>query len=165
MAYATTGLSNGVSIIGGDYRIWIYRSADTFTGTVDVASYFSDGVTRGMIVGDVVFAIKSDGTVSFAYVSSVSGAAASVSALAVSSAPTLTSVTTGSLTATGTVLLGSTASKLVGFYGATGISQRASSVMATTNMAVSASFGATQLATLQEIANTINLLGLHKGTA
>lgn len=53
----------------------------------------------------------------------------------------------------------------VGFYGTTPIVQRSSSVQATSNLATSASFGATQLAAVQEIMNTLAALGLWKGQA
>ena len=53
----------------------------------------------------------------------------------------------------------------VGFYGKTPVTQRASSVQATSNLATSASFGATQLAAVQEIMNTLTALGLWKGAA
>lgn len=62
--------------------------------------------------------------------------------------------------------LGQSASDLIGFYGlTTPVSQRASSNQVTTNAAVSSSFGATQLAVLQEIMNTLAALGLWKGAA
>lgn len=53
----------------------------------------------------------------------------------------------------------------VGFYGKTPSTQRSSSVQATSNLATSASFGATQLAAVQEIMNTLAALGLWKGSA
>lgn len=53
----------------------------------------------------------------------------------------------------------------VGFYGKTPVTQRASSVQVSTNIATSASFGATQLAAVQEIQNTLSALGLWKGSA
>lgn len=53
----------------------------------------------------------------------------------------------------------------VGFYGKAPVAQRASSVQATSNLATSASFGATQLAAVQEIMNTLTALGLWKGSA
>lgn len=53
----------------------------------------------------------------------------------------------------------------VGFYGTTPVAQRSSSVQATSNLATSASFGATQLAAVQEIMNTLAALGLWKGAA
>ncbi len=52
----------------------------------------------------------------------------------------------------------------VGFYGKTPVTQRSSSVQATSNLATSASFGATQLAAVQEIMNTLASLGLWKGS-
>lgn len=64
----------------------------------------------------------------------------------------------------GTVLGRSTSNK-ISFYGVTPIAQRASSSQVTTNIAVSASFGATQLAVIQEIMNTLTALGLWKGAA
>lgn len=50
----------------------------------------------------------------------------------------------------------------VGFYGVTPVSQRTytAAVHATSAQAVSASFGATQLATLQEIQNTLIAIGV-----
>lgn len=72
---------------------------------------------------------------------------------------------TGATTLNGNANVGNAAADLVGFYAGTGISQRASSNQASTNAAVSASFGATQLAILQEIMNTLTLLGLWKGAA
>lgn len=53
----------------------------------------------------------------------------------------------------------------VSLYGYTPIVQRASSNQATTNIAVSSSFGATQLAVVQEIMNTLIALGIYKGSA
>lgn len=62
-------------------------------------------------------------------------------------------------------ILGQNASDLISFYGVTPVAQRASSNQVTTNIAVSASFGATQLAVIQEIMNTLTALGLWKGSA
>lgn len=61
--------------------------------------------------------------------------------------------------------LGGSASDLISFYGTTAISQRASSNQASSNIASSGSFGATQLAVVQEIMNTLTALGLWKGSA
>jgi len=57
---------------------------------------------------------------------------------------------------------GGAASDKIGFYGKVPIIQRAysSAVHATSAQASSASFGATQLATLQEIQNTLIALGI-----
>lgn len=62
-------------------------------------------------------------------------------------------------------ILGQDASDPISFYGVTPVAQRASSSQVTTNIAVSASFGATQLAVIQEIMNTLTALGLWKGSA
>lgn len=63
------------------------------------------------------------------------------------------------------VSLGQSTADLISLYGVTPVSQRASSNQATTNIAVSASFGATQLAVIQEIMNTLTALGVWKGSA
>lgn len=64
--------------------------------------------------------------------------------------------------ASGGATLGLSASELVSFYGATAVAQRAysSAVHATSGQSVSASFGGTQLATLQEIQLTLIGLGV-----
>lgn len=52
--------------------------------------------------------------------------------------------------------IGKSATELVGFYGATPVVQRATATThTTTNMVTSASFGATQVAIIQEIMNTL----------
>lgn len=81
--------------------------------------------------------------------------------LTVSDALTVTGITT----LNGQVKAGNAAADLVGFYDGTGITQRASSVQATTNIASSTDFGATQLAVVQEIMNTLTNLKLWKGAA
>lgn len=60
------------------------------------------------------------------------------------------------------VVLGNNASDKVGFYGAAPVAQRAysSAVHATSALATSTDFGATQLAALQEIQNTLIALGI-----
>lgn len=62
----------------------------------------------------------------------------------------------------GGVVVGQTAAKKVGFYGAAPVAQRAysSAVHATAGIAVSSSFGATQLAAVQEIQKTLIGLGV-----
>ena len=60
----------------------------------------------------------------------------------------------------GTVI-GQTASEKIGFYGTTPVVQRATATThTTTNMVTSASFGATQVAIIQEIMNTLIANGL-----
>ena len=68
----------------------------------------------------------------------------------------------GATTLNGSVGIGDAAADTVAFYGATKVAQRAysSAVHATSAQAASASFGATQLATLQELMNTNIALGI-----
>jgi hypothetical protein len=58
--------------------------------------------------------------------------------------------------------IGQSASEKVAFYGGVPVAQRAysSAVHATSALATSASFGATQLAALQEIQNTLIAIGV-----
>lgn len=57
--------------------------------------------------------------------------------------------------------IGGAATDKVGFYGATPVVQRATATTHTTsNMITSASFGATQVAIVQEIMNTLIAAGL-----
>lgn len=63
--------------------------------------------------------------------------------------------------------LGAAAANTVGFYGATPVSQRATSIQATSVISAYSSTTASALigALLVEIANTLNGLGLWKGAA
>lgn len=62
--------------------------------------------------------------------------------------------------------IGNATTEKLGFYGlATPIVQRSGAAQATTAVAVSSSFGATQLAALQEVMNVLIALGLMKGSA
>lgn len=63
-------------------------------------------------------------------------------------------------------LIGRTAAKKVAFYGKAPVAQRAytAAVHATSALATSASFGATQLAAIQEIQNTLTGLGIWATT-
>lgn len=63
---------------------------------------------------------------------------------------------------TGGVCIGFSSSKKVGFYGATPVIRRAysSAVHATSALATSSDFGATQLAALQEIQKLLHGVGL-----
>jgi hypothetical protein len=80
MAYSNAGLSLHSGGIGGSPKIFIYTSTDIHTD-VDAANYFSDGVTFGMAVNDLVFVIKTTATVGATLhtVLSVSGDAATIS--------------------------------------------------------------------------------------
>jgi hypothetical protein len=61
--------------------------------------------------------------------------------------------------------LGQAAADLVAYYGVTPVSQRASSVQATSLLSSSTDFTAAHLAALQEVMATMTALGLWKGAA
>lgn len=67
-------------------------------------------------------------------------------------------------TLTGNVALGDSTADLIGFYGTTAISQRASSAQAT-SLVISNSIGTAAEAVIEEICNTLTQLGLWKGGA
>jgi hypothetical protein len=77
MAYAATNPPCKIAdTIGGGASVWIYKSADV-DSDVNAASYFSNGVSLGMAVGDIVLVIDTATPKgSFHYVASVSGDAA-----------------------------------------------------------------------------------------
>jgi len=64
----------------------------------------------------------------------------------------------------GTVHGQSTAEKIA-FYGTTAITQRAGAAQATSLLASSTAFTSVHLAALQEVMNTLTVLGLWKGSA
>jgi hypothetical protein len=70
--------------ISGTGKVWLYKSADD-DATVNGASYFTDGVTLGMQVGDIVLVIDTTTPKgSLCFVTSVSGKAATTAFGAVS---------------------------------------------------------------------------------
>jgi len=81
MAYTPATLSLQYALIeGGAPKKWIYVTTDG-DGTITGASYVSDGVTRGMAVGDLVDAVNLTGPKYKRYqVASVSGNAATLAA-------------------------------------------------------------------------------------
>lgn len=70
MAFGASGLSLMLTAVGGGPQIWYYSSTDAHA-TVEGAGYFakmgfgtsSDSTTKGMRVGDIVFAYKTSATV------------------------------------------------------------------------------------------------------
>lgn len=68
MSFSAAGLTLLKSTVGGGPRIWYYSSADAHTD-VDATDYFakmgfgtlSDGTTKGMEVGDVVYVVNTSG--------------------------------------------------------------------------------------------------------
>jgi len=83
MAYVADNLAMVINPVGGaNPRLFMYLNATPDAdATIVGASYFSDGVTKGMRVGDLVDAINV-GTAKYKryQVASVSGAAATVAA-------------------------------------------------------------------------------------
>jgi hypothetical protein len=83
MAYVPDNLAMVINPVGGAMpRVFMYfNSAADSDATIVGASWFSDGVTKGMRVGDLVDAINT-GTAKYKryQVASVSGAAATVAA-------------------------------------------------------------------------------------
>jgi len=82
MAYVADNLSLADTQVGGyQPRRWRYTTASDSDATIVGAGYFSDGVTKGMKVGDLVDVIATTGPKYKLYqVASVSGAAATVAA-------------------------------------------------------------------------------------
>ncbi len=83
MAYVPDNLFLMAEPVAGAFpRLFgYYNSAGDATGTIAGAGYFSDGVTKGMRVGDLVDAVNTGTAKHTRYqVTSVSGAAATVTA-------------------------------------------------------------------------------------
>jgi len=76
--------------------------------------------------------------------------------------PSATDVEYLGTSSSGGTVLGLSASELIGFYGVAPVAQRAysSAVHATSALASSTDFGATQLAAVQEIQKTLIALGI-----
>lgn len=173
MAYTPANLSMLVDIIAGGTagrRFWVYHSTDPAT-TVDDSGYFTTvNKTHGMQEGDIVFVFDTDSdppdaTIMYCSVINSTTKDGTCAALVQGTTPSVTSLVTASLTVSTSAMIGDAAGDLIGFYGGAGVSQRASSVQATSNIASSTDFGATQLALVQEIMNTLTGLKLWKGSA
>lgn len=83
MAYVADNLAMLVNPVGGGVipRIFVYQTTSDSDATIVGGGYFSDGVTKGMRVGDLVDVIATTGPKYKRYqVASVSGAAATVAA-------------------------------------------------------------------------------------
>ena len=98
----------------------------------------------------------------------ISGGAIDGTPVGASSASTgafTTLTASGATTLNGNVMAGDTTADLIGHYGVTAISQRASSLKATSLLSSSTYFTAAHLGALQEVMNTLTALGLWKGAA
>jgi hypothetical protein len=83
MAYVADNLVMLSNPVGGGVipRVFVYQTTSDADATIVGAGYFSDGVTKGMRVGDLVDVIATTGPKYKRYqVASVSGAAATVAA-------------------------------------------------------------------------------------
>lgn len=82
MAYVPDNLSLADTQVGGyQPRYWHYTTVADADATIVGAGYFSDGVTKGLRVGDIVDVVATTGPKYKRYqVASVSGAAATVAA-------------------------------------------------------------------------------------
>jgi hypothetical protein len=80
MAYTPNTLRLVTSDIEGTVgRLWFYTTASDADATVTGASYFSDGASKGMQVGDLVDVVATTGPKYKKYqVASLSGTAATV---------------------------------------------------------------------------------------
>ena len=83
MAYTPDNLSLVYETVGGGYRKFVYvDAAPESNATIVGASWFSDGVTKGMRKGDLVDVVQPAAPKAKQYhVASVSGAAATVAAV------------------------------------------------------------------------------------
>jgi hypothetical protein len=70
--------------VEGAFKLWVYISSETTFGAVNAGSYWSDGVSRGMQVGDFVLVSNpaTPGAQGIVQVNSVSGNAVTTAALA-----------------------------------------------------------------------------------
>lgn len=166
MAYVPNNLSLTAQNIAGGYRLWVYESTDGFTD-VDATDYFSDAQAKGVQAGDFIIVTDTNASPVDVMVGRFSAIDADGNGTVLGLALTGEAGTFSSLTVTGNVAGGDAAADLVAFHGASGAgtSQRASSVQATSNIASSTDFGATQLAVVQEIMTTLTSKGIWKGSA
>ena len=72
---------------------------------------------------------------------------------------------TGAATLDGNAMIGNAVGDTVGHYGVTAISQRASSLQATSLLSSSTDFTAAHVNALKEVMDTLTALGLWKGAA
>ena len=79
MAYSGANLSVMAQTVEGNFSLFFYASPDNLA-TVVSANYFSDGIERGMQVGDFVYALVAN-IPYMLYVSSRVGFACTVSAV------------------------------------------------------------------------------------
>lgn len=167
MAYSAANLSVGFQLIGGAYRLWVYKSADPI-GDVDATDYFAlagYGLagSPGMREGDAVLVVETDTDPPTWALCNVTAIDAdynvTVAVVAFAGAASFTT-----LDVSGNANIGDAVADTLGFHGATAVTQRAGSNQASSNVVTSASFGTLQVAQINEIQNALTQLGLWKGS-
>lgn len=164
--YVANRLSMLQGSIGGLQRIWTYQTADSIA-TVGGAGYISDATNKRMLVGDLVLVFS--GTLNTTGPDQVPATKARGTVSEFASDPSVAwfvvdSISSGAATLKEVIVqLGGN----IGFYGAAPVSQRAASIQATSVISAYTATTASALigALLVEIANTLNGLGLWKGSA
>lgn len=159
------------TVEGQGPSLWNYITADSLA-TVMGAAYLSDAKLRGMKIGDLV--LTAIGTLNTAVYPASGASTADVGEAAdFTAVPTYVWLQCVSFTGNAANLagqqqtIGGAATDKVGFYGATPVVQRASSIQATSVISSYSATTASALigALLVEIANTLNGLGVWKGAA
>lgn len=134
------------AVISGDLTVAQVVSLSSTLSVAKQASFISNMIVDSVLALNSTLTVAKQGSFTSNIV-----AASTVDMQAVASIKTPT--------------LGKATSDVVSYFGGTGSSQRASSNQASSNAATSASFGATQLAILQEIMNTLTAMSAWKGAA
>lgn len=172
--YITDYKQHGMGV--GDW-VWVINQTTPVTYLCHVKSVSSSANTAtleqiNLAESPTFTSVTISGTLSVGGATTLTGNLLASGTVSVTGATTLgsTASITGATTITGTAsitgasTIGGATSTSVGFYGGTGATQRSSSNQTSSNAAVSASFGASQLAILQEIMNTLTGAGLWKGS-
>lgn len=170
MAYDGNKLSSiAMTLEGQGISLWSYITADTLA-TVMGAAYLSDAKLRGARIGDLILvAIGTLNTAIYTAPTTVAvGEATDFAAVPTYGWLQIVSFTGNAANLAGAQqVIGGAATDKVGFYGATPVTQRASSVQATSNVSAYTATTASALigAWIVEVTNTLNGIGLWKGTA
>ena len=177
MAYASANLYLVDQGMSGNVRRWTYYSDDSLV-TILGSGYFSDGVKRGMKVGDLVEVLR--GTLNTMLTNSPSTNSMGAVSVFASEPSTIRCAVSAVSGDAATVqahpeVVGASSASTVGFYGATPITQPAASAQGLVTSASATSntpwgYGTAAQADgvitlLREIRNVLVNLGLMKGGA
>ena len=171
-SYITTAKNHHVQL--GDF-VWVVNQTTPITYLCQVSAVSGNNATLAQIgtaESPTFTSVTISGTLSVTGATTQTGNLLASGTVSVTGATTLgntvaitgATTQTGALSVTGNTVIGGATSTSVGFYGAAGGTQRSSSNQTSSNAAVSTSFGASQLAILQEIMNTLTGAGLWKGS-